>query len=360
MSFAISSWMRGWAPVAAAALLHCGSPPSNSPVTTTPPSPIKVAANTWTWVDVADSVCDDGSQTGIGVNFTNSSDLLIYLSGGGACWDLTTCFIANTATHGPFGSAQFSAVQASGVMTASVLDRAAPNPFGTFNMVFVPYCTGDLHGGDAVVAYGSSGSQRVMNFKGHVNMATYLARLAATFPNARKVVVAGSSAGGYGSALNYDLVHTYFPKSKLYLLDDSGPTFIGDAIIPAERAAWFGAWNLTSTQGSVCPVCVGDLSALPVALAKKYPTDRMALLSYTQDATIQKYLNQDATAFQANLYDLAAKRLDLLPLFHYYFVTGTTHTFLLKPGATTAQGIPLWTWLTQFVSDDAAWISTKP
>ncbi len=39
---------------------------------------------------------------------------------------------------------------------------------------------------------------------------------------------------------------------------------------------------------------------------------------------------------------------------------GTSHTFLLKPGVTTAQGVPLWTWLTQFVNDDAAWTSTKP
>jgi hypothetical protein len=41
-------------------------------------------------------------------------------------------------------------------------------------------------------------------------------------------------------------------------------------------------------------------------------------------------------------------------------VTGTGHTFLGKPAATTAQGTPLWTWLTQFLTDDPAWASTKP
>lgn len=360
MSLATPAWARTFALLASATLLHCGSSPSNEPVTPTAPEPIKVTANTWTWVDVPDAVCDDGSPTGIGVNFTSSSDLLIFLNGGGACWDLTTCFIANTATHGPFGSAQFGALTASGVLTGSVLDRAAPNPFGNFNMAYMPYCTGDLHGGDAVVAYGTSGSQRVMNFKGRVNMASYLKRLAATFPTARKVVVSGISAGGYGVMLNYDLVHSYFPKSKLYLLDDSGPTLIGDAIIPQERAAWFGAWNLTSTQGSVCPTCLGDLSALPKALAAKYPTDRMALLSYTQDGVIRTYFGQTEAEFQANLYSLAASKLDPLPQARYYFVTGTGHTFLGKPSATTAQGVPLWTWITQFVNDDAAWTSTKP
>ena len=34
--------------------------------------------------------------------------------------------------------------------------------------------------------------------------------------------------------------------------------------------------------------------------------------------------------------------------------------FLAKPSATTAQGVPLWTWITRFVNDDAAWASTKP
>lgn len=360
MSFATSAWARAFALLAGATLLDCGSPPTNDPVPRPTISPIKATAETWTWVDVPESVCDDGTPTGIGVNFTSSTDLLIFLNGGGACWDYTTCFVANIATHGPFGSAQFSLLTGSGMLNGSVLDRAAPNPFANFNLAFVPYCTGDLHGGDAVVAYGPSGSQRVMNFKGRVNLASYLARLAATFPTARKVVVSGLSAGGFGALLNYDMVHTYFPKSKLYLLDDSGPPLIGDAIIPQQRAAWFGAWNLTGSQGAICPTCIGDLSGLTKALATKYPSERMALLSYTQDGTIQRYLAQDATTFQANLSELATKRLDTMPLFHYYIATGTTHTFLFKPGSTTAQGVPLWTWLTQFVNDDAAWLSTKP
>ena len=67
-----------------------------------------------------------------------------------------------------------------------------------------------------------------------------------------------------------------------------------------------------------------------------------------------------ATDFQTDLYSLAGKQLDPLTQLHYYFVTGSSHTFLGNPASTTAQGVALWTWLTQFATGDPAWSSTKP
>src|SRR5579872_283862 len=64
---------------------------------------------TWTWVPFSNCFCMEGSTTGIGVNLnTNSSRVLLYLLGGGACWDYTTCYVLNTAVHGPFGEPQFT------------------------------------------------------------------------------------------------------------------------------------------------------------------------------------------------------------------------------------------------------------
>lgn len=321
-------------------------------------APIQAATNTWTWVDFPDSACDDGSPTGIGVNLNGSKDLLVFLNGGGACWDYTTCVLFNTSAHGPFGSAQFN--QGIAAATGSVLDRAAPNPFAGFNLVFVPYCTGDIHGGDNVITYTSGSNQKVVYHKGRANIVAYLKRLAATVPAGGKVVVSGSSAGGFGSSLTYDLFHQYFGGSKLYLLDDSGPLLVGDAIQPVLRSSWYASWGLERTLAPLCPGCQQDFSALIPILAAKYPGERLGLLSYTQDNVIRTYLGLSATDFQTDLYAFAATRLDPLPQFHYYFVTGSSHTFLGNPAATTAQGTPLWTWLSRFVTDDPAWASTKP
>lgn len=320
--------------------------------------PIQAPMNTWTWVDFPNAVCDDGTPTGIGVNWSGSEDLLIFLNGGGACWDYLTCVQFNTSSHGPFGSAQFAAVVQG--TPGSILDRAAQNPMGSYNMVFVPYCTGDLHGGDNVATYASNGSTRTIHHKGRANLIAFLSRLAATFPAPRKLVLSGSSAGGYGSTIAYDLFHGYFSSSKLYQLNDSGPLLLGDAVPQILRDSWYASWGLDKWLPALCPDCKQDLSLLIPALASTYSAERFALLSYDQDNVIRAYLQQTGPQFQTNLNAMATVRYDLLPRTRYYFVSGSNHTFLGKPGTVIAQGVPLWNWLTQFVEDDPAWTSTKP
>src|SRR5438270_13395269 len=71
-----------------------GASPSDAGV---PATPITAPAGTWTWVDFPDSSCDDGSPTGIGVNRSDAgTNLVVYLEGGGACWDSNTCFAFNS------------------------------------------------------------------------------------------------------------------------------------------------------------------------------------------------------------------------------------------------------------------------
>src|SRR6266545_3474680 len=101
----------GLALLVALALAGCGgdkqaspSPPPDQPI-----QPIQAPRNTWTWVDFPDSSCGDGSTTGIGVNPGDSSNVLVFLEGGGACWSYESCFVNRTvATDGPFGSAEFA------------------------------------------------------------------------------------------------------------------------------------------------------------------------------------------------------------------------------------------------------------
>ena len=72
--------------------------------------------------DFPDSSCDDGSPTGIGVNLsTTSSNVFIYLEGGGACATYDTCVASPTYSQGPFGKTQFDTRAAS---LTGVLDRA--------------------------------------------------------------------------------------------------------------------------------------------------------------------------------------------------------------------------------------------
>lgn len=53
--------------------------------------------------------CADGQPTGIGLSRGTSDDLVIYMAGGGACWDHQSCYEQERATFiaEGFGAAEF-------------------------------------------------------------------------------------------------------------------------------------------------------------------------------------------------------------------------------------------------------------
>ena len=82
------------------------------------------------------------------------------------------------------------------------------------------------------------------------------------------------------------------------------------------------------------------------------------LVAYTDGLVERRDLWMDEG--MERLREMAHQVLDPLPNFHYYFVTGNSHTFLGAPGATTVQGVNLNDWLRQMVADDAGWKTVTP
>jgi hypothetical protein len=327
------------------------TPPDLSQVDYGPP--IVAPPGTWTWIDVPSARCDDGSPTGIAVNPGDADKLVVFFNGGGACGDYVTCYQLNTAAHGPFGAAELAATP---FPAGSIFDRTvAENPFATWSLVFIPYCTGDSHGGTKVVTYGSEVHAHV----GHTNALVALDRLSATWPALGKLVVTGASAGGYGAFFNFASYRARWPAARAYLIDDSGPALL-DADTNATLKSWFVGWGLLEWLAPICAACTTSTSPLYTALGGAYPDDRMALLSSTQDTTIRAFYLFSASQFEAALLRLATQVLDPLPRFHRFFVAGASHTMLGHPGDFSAQSVGLWSWLTQMTSDDPAWSTVGP
>ncbi len=323
-------------------------------------TPITAPSGTWTWVGFPSAVCDDGTSTGIGVNLNPASDqLVVFFQGGGACWDYTTCAVISTSTHGPFGAPQLPL--ATRGLGGSTLDRAtAANPFKDYNAVFVPYCTGDIHAGDTVTTYTAGAASKVVHHKGHANALAYIALLAATFPKPSQIAVTGSSAGGGGALFNYASFRAAWPTTPMLLIDDSLPLFEGTTVPTSLRTAWYQSWNLAPLVDPICTGCKDDFSLYLTSLAKKFPNDRMALLSSEQDGTIRTFYQLSGPAYAAALKKLTADVLDPLGNFKHFFVNGQTHTMLGGPAMFTANSTPLWSWLTQMVTDDPTWKSVDP
>jgi hypothetical protein len=316
--------------------------------------PLTATAGTWTWIDVPESQCDDGSPTGFAVNPQDTSDLFIFFEGGGACWDALTCVAAQTATKGPVGSTEWATRQTS---LPAPFDRGrASNPFRNATMVYIPYCTGDLHVGDNLAVY------QGLNYyhKGRPDTVAFLSRVASTWTDPGRVVVSGSSAGGYGAALTYDLTRKTFPNARMYLVDDAGPLLEGNAVPAAERMAWISAWNIGGLIDDLCTGCRDDFSLLHNLLTTRYPNDRLALLSSLQDVTIRTYFMLTPEAFQLALLQLIADHIAPTLAFKTFVITGQQHTLLGTMTSSTTNNVVLEPWLDDMVNDRATWASVEP
>ena len=322
-----------------------------------PDDPISAPAGHWTWTGFPASVCGDGTPTGLGVNpSTASSDVVIYLQGGGACFDeLCVPAVQAGAVRMAYGVEQFGQEPE---IAGPAFDRANTlSPWRAASFVFVPYCTGDLHAGDATRSYLFQTTSITVRHAGRANLAAFLRRLAPTFPGARRVYLTGSSAGGYGAQLDYEAVAAAFPEAEVHLLAD------GAQLVPPHDPAlwdtWQATWSLALPAG--CAGCAAGPDALASYLAAAYPARRFALLASTQDEVLWPYLGYpDASTFDTATKALLTNRYDPTSNARYFALASTQHTMLGDLSTPSAGGPTLSVWLDRWYRGDALWASTGP
>lgn len=317
---------------------------------------ITAPSETWTWVDFPDSQCGNGAPTGIGVNLTSRSrDLLIYLQGGGACWEGISCFVIKSAANIETGYTSAHFAQDSTTAAPFFSRVNMNNPVKDMSYVYVPYCTGDVHAGDSVQAYDAQNPNRLVHHKGGKNMDAYLARLKATFPDAQRVFVSGSSAGAFGAQLNFPRVKAAWPNAEVHVLADCG-----QMINPTQGRLndWMAAWNVAVPAD--CTGCVSDFTKYPPYLATKYPQSRFGLLAYEEDGVLRQFFGYDAATFKTNTLDLLANQYDGRANAKYFLVPGSSHVMLDDLFTLVGPGnVPLLTFTNDFLSGSASWASVK-
>lgn len=133
--------------------------------------------------------------------------LLIYFQGGGACLDDNTCNFGlqcGFQTFTPYARA----------LSTGILNRSdSDNMFNDWNIVHIPYCTGDLHVGNKIYAPNDTSIDQLLGkdecldqnmtlyMNGYNNTNSALSWALANFPNPEQLVVAGSSAGSLASQI---------------------------------------------------------------------------------------------------------------------------------------------------------------
>ena len=212
------------------------------------------------------AVCGDGSPTGFAVNLAHDSNqLMMFYEGGGACRNYVECFVLKSALNlwDGYNEASFAADLNPVENGWFVTQRNDPNnPFRNANLVYVPYCTGDLHGGHNVVLYANA--KKPVYHMGGANSELFLQRLSATLPNVLSVWLTGFSAGGFATLLNRPPAAEAFPNASINILDDSGLAFADAPAIPR-------LWDLPA-EPIDCDNCDRNLSHVQLYDAQKYPT----------------------------------------------------------------------------------------
>jgi hypothetical protein len=314
---------------------------------------------TWTWIPFPDAVCGNGEATGIGVNLTNrSTRVMIYMQGGGACWDEGTCYELRTAANlDGYAEPSFNSERGS-LSRAAFFNRGdMANPFRDANFVYIPYCTGDVHGGDRVQVYNEAMPMRRTHHVGARNVAAFLRRLMPTFRNPDRIWLSGSSAGGVGASLNWPRIQAAFPMARVDLLNDGGQ--LVDANNGRARD-WRRAWGLP-VPGD-CPECATSLAANVGWLHRTMgATRRSGLMATLQDATLRGFYTVNPTTFEASTRALLTNQYNGQPNARYFVLAGSMHTFWGGWSTITApDGTRLRDWITAWATDSSDWRNVGP
>ncbi|MCB9741553.1 MAG: hypothetical protein H6741_24960 [Alphaproteobacteria bacterium] len=316
--------------------------------------------------DPADGpACLRGGDYTVSTRDQAGGDLLIYLGGGGACWD-GFCLAIEEAPPGIPGT--------------DVLDPEDPlNPVAGFDQVYLPYCDGSLFLGDVEIDEDEDGApDRIQH--GLANLAAGLRVAAEQFPEPSRVLFVGSSGGAYGTIGGSILARKAFPGVPLYVFNDSGPG-IADPDDPGFLWDLVEQWSGQGLLPEDCEGCFDGGHMTPmIGWALERDRDlRVAMFSNTRDEILSEwFLGIGGRAFEdALLAETAALKLDADARLATFIVDGEAHTSLIGDVSgvvgevpdsiaeliqlgsmqDSVEGVTVAEWLGWFVDEDPRWES---
>lgn len=286
-------------------------------------------------------LCLNGTPYTMATRDEGTEDLMIFLQGGGACW-FDLC--AATTQAGP------------GIPVAGILDPTSSiNPLAGISTVYMPYCDGGIFGSDADVDTDNDGTYDRFH-RGLHNLSAGLDVAVRTFPSPRRIVLAGVSAGGYGTLFALPIVRQLYPGVPIEVLNDSG-IGINRPNDPVWNQQIIDYWNISGFFPASCPEC--NVQGSPAGIInwqmEQDPDTRLGMLSYTQDFTIGTFfLGIGGPAFEAVLRPTLSDVEDANPERMRSFVrAGDTHTYLMGDLSIEVDGVSVSEWVASMIDGPA-------
>lgn len=292
-------------------------------------------ANYYAWQTVqmapqTGAVCGNGSPYKFFINrVPNTRNTIIYMEGGGACWDYASCTgqsgIRGARNPDGIPNDYMSLLNPGASLVSPFVVRLHPwtrVKTQNWNMVYVPYCTGDIYSGDKVAVYQDPQSQQaplIWHHNGLRNMRAVVGWLKDNLPRPTQMLTTGCSAGGAGSLTNYAPTRQDIAPTRSFLINDSGPVFSaisggGTAAYPSLplqgfiRSAWgLDAGPLPYLQSRLPGLNLNNLGSLYPALSSNLAGDRMGHTHFWKDLNYSSYSYERFYPEIANAPDQASK-----------------------------------------------------
>jgi hypothetical protein len=271
----------------------------------------------------------------------------VYLEGGGACFN---SYCESLFSRGPNQPG-----------SGGIFDRAnSANPVRDWTWVYVPYCSGDVYAGQADTMLGG----KMRQFYGYSNITAFLERWVPSF-TADQVMLGGSSAGGFGAAVNFAQAQRAFGSTPVVLVDDSGPPLSEDVFPPCLQTIWRNVWGFDKTLlaecGSDCTSPDKFIADTFEHMRSTFPSMHGGVFSSMSDQTIRAFAGYGwaggynvcgeiptavtATVYQQGLTELRTRMMSGDGMGTFY-ISGSSHTILSSSGFyTTTVGtatVPQW------------------
>ncbi len=321
------------------------------------PAPgLPVPVGEWQAIETGgETICSRGTPYSFFVRGGHADKLIIDFRGGGACWNSLTCSVAGALFAEEVGELDdlLDRIGKDGI-GGIYHDDHEDYPFANWTLVHVPYCTGDIHWGDATVDYGAF----ELHHKGFVNTQAVLSWVYENYPDPEHVLVTGCSAGAYGAIFHSAYIAAHYQDASIRVLGDSGAGIITSTFFEES----FPNWNATDhlppnvprLQKPPAELTSADLYA---GVAQAFPDHRFAHYSSNYDADQTFYFTAMGGAagewpglLRARMQECRAQADN----FRYYISPGPVHCITPYDFMFARRGdTPFIDWLTDYVYAEA-------
>lgn len=296
-----------------------------------------------------DCMCADGSDFELWSRQGDPERVVLYLEGGGACFSAETC----SFTDGTYTSSLSIGDSPEG--RGGLFDRSNPeNPIAEHAMVYVPYCSGDTHLGDATTEYSP---ELTVEHNGYVNAMSGLDYLVETYPDVEQLVVMGASAGSVATPLFAALAADRLPNAEVITFGDSSGAYPDVPAVNETIGTLWGSVIPDWPENAGLTAAQWSIPGLYVQAGLHNPDIRFGRFDYAYDE-VQSFFGALAGVGAdqlVTLIDQTAAQAEStgVPLASYV-APGTDHTIVTQDAFYTmeVEGVRLADWFNELIDGD--------